>query len=155
MQLRPNEDGLLDVVMDNGVVEETGLETLVLTSIMLNQRAAPQDVLPLQYQGKNGTISDDRQGWVGDILDEDGRLVGSKLWLLDRELATNDTRQKAIEYVQDCLEHLIDAGYVTSITFDDEFVGHNRLNLRANIYLTNGNVLSLRINNETGTVYVL
>lgn len=155
MQLRPNENGLLDVVMSGGVVQETGLETVILSSILTNRRASPQDILPLQYQGKNRGISDDRQGWVGDVLDEDSHLLGSKLWLLDRELNTNDTRLRAIEYIEAALQWTIDAGYISRIAFDAEIDLPVRLNIRVDLYLTNGNVLSLRFNYETGAVYVL
>lgn len=157
MMLRPNEDGLLDIVFDEngGVIMETGFETVVLTSLLLNRRADPEDILPYGYQGKNGALGDDRQGWVGDVLDEKGRLVGSKLWLLDQELATNETRARATEYVRQALQWLIDDGYVSHVEIDPSWNPPTRLDLHVQIFLTNGNVLSLRVNYETGAVYVI
>lgn len=156
MQMRMNEDGLLDVVLSGGaVVQETGFETIVLTSILLNRRANPDDVLPYGYQNKGGALGDDRQGWVGDILDERGRLVGSRLWLLDQELATEETIARAYEYIEEALQHLIDDGHASSIDITHEWQRPNRANLFVSIFLTNGNVLKLRWNYETGGVYVI
>lgn len=155
MKLRPNEDGQLDLVLDAGIASETGFETAILTSLLLHRRADPEDILPYGYKGKNGGLSDDRQGWVGDVLDGKGRLVGSKLWLLDQELATAETRQRAIEYVRQALQWTLDDGHVVKIDMDSAWNNQTRLDLDVALHLTNGNVFSLRVNYETGAVYVL
>ena len=155
MKLRLNEDGQLDVVMDGGVVKETTIHTAILVSILCNRRADPQDPLPYGYQGKGSAITDDRQGWVGDVFDAKGRLVGSKLWLLDQELAVEETKLRAEDYIRECLQWAIDDGYVSTISFEEEWIKPNRLNLRVIINMVNGDVLSLRVDFETGAVYEL
>lgn len=155
MMLRPNNDGLLDVVINNGILKETGFETLALTSLLLNRRADPEDKLPYSYDIRNGNLQPDRQGWIGDVIDEQGRLVGSKLWLLDQELATSETHDRAIQYIEEALQHFIDDGHAHNISIFSKWSGHNRLNLQVDIHLTSDNVLSLRVNYETGAVYVL
>lgn len=156
MKLEPNEDGQLDIVMDaNGaIIQETTFKTAVLTSLLWNRRADPEDVLPFAYQGVSSSIDADRQGWVGDILDEQGRLVGSKFWLLDQEINIDDTRLRAIEYVHQCLKWTIDDGHVNRVETDTE-TKLDRLNLSVSIFMANGDVLNLRLNYETGAVYVI
>lgn len=155
MKLEPNENGQLDVVIENGVVMEKTIKTAILTSLLLNRRADPDDKLPYGYQGKNGALQDDRQGWVGDVLDSKGRLVGSKLWLLDQELATNETRLLAIEYILQATQWSIDDGYVREIDIDDSWHDQNRLDIGVTLKMSNGDVLELRVNYETGAVYEL
>lgn len=62
MKLTMNDDGQLDVVLDEGIVTETTFETALLTSILLNRRADPEDILPYGYRGDGSTITADRQG---------------------------------------------------------------------------------------------
>lgn len=157
MQLRLNDDGLLDIVMDdNGVIiQETTIKTAIIASLLLNRRADPTDTLPHGYKGKEGTLTDDRQGWVGDILDSKGRVVGSKLWLLDQELATKETCQRAKQYIYEALQWTIDDGYVGKISIEDEWENQTRLNLFVHLSMVSGDSLSLRVNYETGDVYEL
>lgn len=155
MKMTPNTDGLLDLAISGGIVRETGFETAILTSLLLNRRAHPEDILPYGYQGKNSALMDDRQGWVGDVLDAQGRLVGSRLWLLDQELATEETRQRAIEYVREALQWTIDDGHVRRIDIEAIWSGHTRLNLAVDVHLARGEVFSLRVNYESGVVHVV
>lgn len=156
MKLGLNEDGELDIIRDEtgAIVQETSFRTAILTSLLWNRRADPEDELPYAYKGVSSSIDADRQGWVGDILDEQGRLVGSKLWLLDQELNINDTRLRAVEYVHQCLKWAIDDGHVKSVETETE-TELDRLNLSASIFMTNGDVLKLRVNYDTGAVYVI
>lgn len=155
MKLELNEDGLLDVVIDNGVVHEDTIKTALLASLLLNRRADPEDELPYGYKGKGGALTDDRQGWVGDILDSQGRLVGSKLWLLDQELATEETVQRGKQYIRECTEWSIEDGYVSRITIKHEWITQTRADLFASFYFVNGDVWHLRVDYETGAVYEL
>lgn len=157
MMLRPNEDGLLDLVINEngGVSQETTFQTLILSSLLLNRRAHDDDVLPHGFRSAAGGIADDRQGWAGDVLDERGRVIGSRLWLLAQELATDDTRRRAREYIDEALEWLFDDGYVSRIEMTDNWPHRNRLDLNVNIFMTNGELLTLRVNYETGGIYVL
>lgn len=155
MKLGINEDGLLDIVIDNGVVEETTIKAALLASLMLNRRADPEDILPYGYQGKEGALTDDRQGWVGDILDTKGRLVGSKLWQLDQELATQETLQRARQYMREAVQWSIDDGYVSKLEIEDEQPTPNRFNLNLSFFMINGERWQLRFDYETGELYEL
>lgn len=157
MKLALNSNGQLDIVLgeSGAIVQETTFETAILTSLLLNRRADPEDILPYAYQGSQNGIDANRQGWVGDILDEQGRLVGSKLWLLDQEIATENTRKRAIKYIKDALKWSIDDGHVRKIEIDDKWVDQTRLDVDVAVFMTNGNVLNLKVNYETGAVYVI
>ena len=157
MKLEPNEDGLLDLALDEsgGIIQETTFRTLILSSLMLNRRAGEDDVLPYGMRSHAGGIADDRQGWTGDVLDPRGRVIGSRLWLLAQELATAETRRRAREYLDECLEWAVDDGYVSHIVMSDNWPSQTRLDLKVDIHMTNGEVLTLRVNYETGGVYVL
>ncbi len=79
----------------------------MLMSICANRRAKPDDVVPT-------TVTDwatpesftARGGYPGDALDPTGALVGSRLWLVQRALATEETLQDVQNYLAECLEWL-------------------------------------------------
>jgi len=70
------------------------LLTPVLISLGCDRRAHPDDVLP-------DAVTDDyapqrlnaRRGWCGDALDQQGRLIGSRWWLMLRRKQTEETRR--------------------------------------------------------------
>lgn len=155
MRMALNEDGLLDLVIDNGIARETGFATVILTSLLLNRRAGREDILPLGQREPAGGLPPDRRGWAGDALDDRGRLTGSRLWLLDRELATGETRQRAVEYVSEALQWLVDGGHVLRLNFRPEWASETRLDLGVDVVLAGGDVFSLSVNYESGAVHVV
>jgi len=68
----------------------------MLISIGSDRRARPDDELPTGMTDINmpGSFIE-RRGWVADCLDAQGRLIGSRLWLLDRAKQTEGTRRFA------------------------------------------------------------
>jgi phage gp46-like protein len=90
-------DWLLD---PPGLAAEHNLETAVLLSLWTDASAHPDDVIP------DGT--DDRRGWWGNWQRPEAIPLGSRLWLLDREKSTEDTRRRAEEYAAEALQWLLD-----------------------------------------------
>ncbi|MFG1466782.1 phage GP46 family protein, partial [Xanthobacter sp. DSM 24535] len=43
----------------------------------------------------------ERRGWAGDALDAEGRLIGSRLWLLDRAKENELTRMMGEEWTRE------------------------------------------------------
>lgn len=80
------------------------LATSVIISLFSDRRADPDDVIP------DG--SGNPRGWWGDTPD---RRLGSKIWLIERAKQTEDTRQRAEDYIQQSLQWLIDDGVAESI----------------------------------------
>src|SRR5262249_9335420 len=84
-----------------GLETDRDLETTIIISLFTDALAHPDDVIP------DG--SDDRRGWWGDtgaVGDQDAPPegpLGSRLWLLSREKATESTRQRAQQYAAQAL----------------------------------------------------
>jgi len=66
----------------------------MLMSLLAQRRAQPGDVLPVDVPDWSDPVSlTARRGYPGDALDPTGQLTGSRLWLYDRALADEETRQ--------------------------------------------------------------
>src|SRR5215475_13621040 len=90
-------DWLLD---PPGMATDHNLETAVLLSLWTDDSAHPDDVIP------DGT--DDRRGWWGNWQRPETVALGSRLWLLEREKSTEETRRRAEEYAAEALQWLLD-----------------------------------------------
>jgi phage gp46-like protein len=92
-----------------GLVQDNGLTSVVLASLLTDARAEPADPLPAGVT--------DRRGWVGDVIAVlPNDRFGSKLWLLSREKQTEQTRRRAETYARDALAWLIADGAAQSVT---------------------------------------
>lgn len=103
---------------DNDLVVDDGLETSVLISLFTDRRAEPGDVLP---DGET-----DRRGWWAD--DPDDR-IGSRLWLLKRAKESQDTLDRALEYIKESLQWMLDGLVSDEINVTTSFVTINRTRL--------------------------
>ncbi len=81
--------------------------TPVLFSLLADRRALPTDALPDDPLPPAGAgvpvLTDRRRGWCGDALDPLGRRAGSRLWLLQRAKAGEQTRKLAETAAADAL----------------------------------------------------
>jgi len=112
---------------------DDGLETAILISLFSDRRAKEDDILP-------DPGNRDRRGWWGDLV-SNGDLIGSKLWLLDREKTTPNVLIRAKQYVQEALQWLIDDGAAVKIRVETERQGpaeNARLVIGVKIYKTEG-----------------
>lgn len=110
LRLRPYEGDFFggDLVLDYGdLALEDGLITAVLISLFTDRRAEPGDVLPDAASGP--------RGWWGDGLNKDGDLIGSRLWLLEREKVTPETRQRYEDYARESLAWLLTDGLAKAV----------------------------------------
>jgi len=80
------------------------LRSAVLASIFSDRRAEDQDTLP---------AGSDRRGWWAD--DPTGDAFGSRLWLLDRSVLTDETVALAQTYLLEALEWLVEDGVATRV----------------------------------------
>ena len=108
-----------------GLADDTGLTTCVLLSLFLDRRARADDALP-------DPASADRRGWVGDAFDTTDR-IGSRLWLLTREKATEETRRRAEEFAAEALDWLVEDGLATAVRISAEWVAMGVLGLRVEV----------------------
>ena len=87
------------------------IETLIINLLASDAPAQDGDVLADQTP---------RRGWVFDVLDEDGKTLGSRLWLLEGAEVTEETAQRAVNYAKEALQSLIDDGYVSRFEYETE-----------------------------------
>ncbi len=91
-----------DLQRDGGnFLTDDGLETAVHISLLTNRRADPGDVIP------GGS---DPMGWWGDVDEDDGYFIGSKLWLLSGAKLTPSNLRIAAVYSRDALQWMVDDG---------------------------------------------
>jgi phage gp46-like protein len=92
-----------------GLRAEAALHTATLLSLFTDAPARPDDVLPAN--------DGDRRGWWGDSVPIDGeptKPIGSRLWLLERAVLTDQTAAHAKDYAQESLATLVEQGAVAS-----------------------------------------
>lgn len=118
-----------------GLAEEDGLETAIIISLFTDRRANHDDILP--------ATDDDRRGWWGDYLaDTAGDLIGSRLWLLEREKLTDAVLLKAKEIAAESLQWLIEDGVARAVTVTAERLQATALGLLIEITKPDGSVVS-------------
>jgi phage gp46-like protein len=109
--------GVLDITTDDS------LRTAVILSLFLDRRARDDDRLP------DGTT--DRRGWWADTVApmteatlalRDGAVsirrpdrIGSRLWLLSRELQVEEVVRRAHDYAAEALAWLVEDGHAQKV----------------------------------------
>ena len=83
---------------------DPGFETAVFISLFTDKRAVDSDLLPAN--------STDRRGWWADST------IGSRLWLLEREVVKNEISARARQYCQEALQWMISDGIASKIEVD-------------------------------------
>ena len=91
--------GYWEMTVDGGDAEQVdGFETAVLTSNFSNARADESEIIdPLR-----------RGGWVGNVLNPKGYVLGNKAWLMEREKVTDANAKTLREYVRRGYQWMID-----------------------------------------------
>jgi len=102
------------------------LSTSVLISLFTDRLADEDDSLP--------DNTGDRRGWWGDTGPQPQRHIGSKLWLLTREKATNDVRLRAEDYAREALAWMLTDGVADQIDVAAAWVEFQRLDLSIDIW---------------------
>ena len=108
VKLSLNEDGqTYGLTIANGdFVGTQGLDTTVLTGLLSDGRASESEVTQAEF----------RNGWIGDLVNEDGFQLGSLLWTLDQERRTSAALAKAIDLTEKALEWLITNGLAKDVS---------------------------------------
>lgn len=113
------------------LAQDNSLRTAIIISLFTDRRANADDVIP------DGT--DNYRGWWADAYsDVKGDLIGSRLWLLDREKQTTDVLARAKEYVREALQWLLDDGIATHMSIETEWVQRGVLGILVTLTLANG-----------------
>ncbi|MGE0698357.1 MAG: phage GP46 family protein [Hyphomicrobiaceae bacterium] len=109
--------GRREVKNRGGLRSTMALQTSVIIQLFADARARDDDRLP-------DDLDPNRRGWWGDGVaraDEQGDTdLGSRLWLLQRELLNDEVAQRAKEYALEALQVLVDQGAVAVFEVDTE-----------------------------------
>lgn len=104
------------------------LQTAILISLFTDRMAADSDVIP------DGTT--DPRGWWGDAGET--YQIGSRLWLLSRAKQTQETLQRAYDYIVEALQWLIDDGVVAKFDVLVEWTKASELGAQVVAYKQDG-----------------
>lgn len=104
------QQGAADLsLIDNDLASDRGLETAVLLSLFTDRRAQPDDQPP------SGDPNDRRGWWADELAAVEGDRIGSRLWLLDRSVNSNETARRAEEYAREALAWMIEDRVVSAV----------------------------------------
>lgn len=123
--LRPRIDARLlfdtstldgDVLLLAGdLLAENSLQTALLLSLFTDRRATRDE---LERFG-----GDDPRGWWGDVdAQVPGDQFGSRLWLLEREVDTDETLNRARAYAEEAVAWVVEDGLAESIPVAAEYL---------------------------------
>lgn len=101
-------------MIDGDLASDRGLDTAVLLSVFADRRAGVDDVPP------SGDPRDRRGWWADEFAADEGDLIGSRLWLLDRGKRTAGTARLAESYVREALAWMLEDGVVSSLEVTTE-----------------------------------
>lgn len=96
-------------LIDSDLASDRGLMTAALLSLFTDRRAEVDDKPP------SGDPRDRRGWWADEFLEVEGDKYGSRLWLLARAKATNETALRAKEYIREALAWMIEDRVVSAV----------------------------------------
>jgi phage gp46-like protein len=104
-----------DIAVSNGdFVTDAELYTAIVISLFTDRRAKEDDAVER---------GDDRRGWWGDTFPQnENDKIGSRLWLLEREKATQQTLIRARDYCIEATQWLVDDKVADRVEVQVEFV---------------------------------
>jgi phage gp46-like protein len=91
------------VLVEGGLAAGNPIISQILISVFSDRLAATDDEIP----GGTGNP----RGWWGDAGED--RPIGSRMWLLRRAKQTQETLQRAFDYLAEALQWMIDDKVVT------------------------------------------
>ncbi len=107
--LTQSDDGVFDIGIQGGdLLTDSGMRTAVLLSLFSDRIAQDDDVIP------DGT--DNRRGYWADAYDASGDRIGSRLWVLSREMQTVATLSRAEEYANEALQWMVDDSVAKTVS---------------------------------------
>jgi phage gp46-like protein len=96
------------------LIDDPTLATSVIISLFTRRLAAADDALP--------TPTSTREGWWADpYADVKGDLIGSRLWLLNRAKATQETANLARAYALESLAWMLQDGVAATVDCNVEW----------------------------------
>lgn len=119
---------------------DSGLYTAVVISLFTDRRAEADDEIP------DGT--DDRRGWWADTYaDNDGDLIGSRLWLLSREKHLPEIAARVKQYAEEALAWMIEDSICKKVEVTAELQNGGMLAMRVQLTRPDKSAVTYRFDN--------
>jgi phage gp46-like protein len=116
---------------------DDSFDSFIIVSLFSDRRANSSEI---QQPEK-------RRGWEGDeFLDLIDYNIGSKLWLLEQARNTIETRNVAVQIVQEALEWFVEIGYCERVEVTGQRLLPSTLNITSNFYVQNDLIKSFTFN---------
>ena len=129
--------GTADIAIANGdIVLEHGLQTAVILSLFTDRLAQPGDVIPDGSGDRRGNWNDLPIASAPDRTTPD--FQGSRLWLLDRALQTQETLNRAESYALEALAWMKADGVAGDIKVTASYPQLGWITLQIDIFQAGG-----------------
>ena len=107
-------------IQDGDFIPDDGFDTVIYMSLLTDARATEDQV----------AVPENRRGWPGNLVSPvEDRQLGGWLWLVDQSRLTPDTLNRAINYAQLSLNHLVEDGLAKSVVVSGEIVPRSGIQL--------------------------
>ncbi len=129
--LKQNETLEFDVLINGPDLQsDSGLRTAIILSLFTDQLVGSDEEIP------DGT--DNRRGWWADSFTEvAGDLIGSRLWLLNREKQIDQVLEKGRDYAQASLQWMLTDGVASQIEVETEWVKKEVMGILVRVHKAN------------------
>ena len=126
--LKQDETTAFDVLIDGpDLLADRGFRTAIIISLFTDRLVTSDEIIP------DGT--NNKRGWWADTFaDVDGDLIGSRLWLLNREKQIDQVLNTAKEYAFESLQWMINDGVVSQIEVETEWVQKGVLGILVRLF---------------------
>lgn len=125
-------------IIDSDLASDATMITAALLSLFLDRRASDDDVPP------SGDPDDRRGWWADEFADNEGDLIGSRLWLLDRSAFRGELRPLAEEYSREALAWFVDDDVASKVDLEIDTSTNGRLFIGGTIHRPGRSAVSFR-----------
>jgi len=119
-------------VLINGPDLQTddGLRTAIIISLFTDRLVGEDEAIP------DGT--NNRRGWWADAFAQPaGDLMGSRLWLLNREKQVDEVLERSREYAEESLQWLLTDNVASKIEVETEWVKRSTVGILIRVFKAN------------------
>jgi phage gp46-like protein len=127
-------------IIDPSSVTLPHLVSAIVVALFTDRRAGAADVLPDGGDDRRGVWFDPGDGAAA----EPEAWIGSRLWLLAREKATEEVRSRIEAYCREALAFLVTDGVAGRVDVSTRWAGIGALEIRVDAYRTGGEPVALK-----------
>ena len=131
--LEKNTQGLYDIQFENGDLKsDDSFDTSINITLFTDRRADESEQPNAEY----------RRGWWGNLFSSvEDFEIGSKLWLLDQERATDNTLYNGVSHLQNAFQWYVDDGHLQEVQVSG-VLGQSNIDFKVDLIRSNNVVAS-------------